>query len=80
MKDFSDYHLMVFCCEHVFRDERPVLYVCREDGDWQFLCGESDHPKSSDPVVVGIGHLTDADSTLSEIVSLLPSVGLASSP
>ena len=47
-----------------------VLYVCREDGDWHFLCGQSDHPKSRDPVVVGIGHLIDADSTLSEIADL----------
>jgi len=70
MAGFDNYHLMVFCCEHVFRHERPVLYVCREDGDWQFLCGESDHSGSTEPVVVGVGHLVKDDPSLDEVASL----------
>lgn len=70
MRSFVDDHLMVFCCEHVFRGQRPVLYVCREDDDWQFLCGQSDHPRSTEPVVVGLGHLLAADPTLMELEDL----------
>lgn len=70
MDGFVDHHLMVFCCEHVFRDERPVLYVCREDGDWQFLCGQGDHPASSEPVVVGVGHLVEKDPSLNQLANL----------
>lgn len=70
MNGFSDDHLLVFCCEHVFRHERPVLYVCREGGDWQFLCGQSDHPHRSEPVVVGVGHLVESDPSLSALADL----------
>jgi len=70
MRKFSDHHLKVFCCEHVFRHERPVLYVCRADGDWQFLCGQADHPETSDPMVVGVGHLVDDDPSLLEVSDL----------
>jgi hypothetical protein len=70
MNSFNDDHLLVFCCEHVFRHERPVLYVCREDGDWQFLCGQSDHSQSSDPLAVGVGHLIESDPSLSVLADL----------
>lgn len=70
MIEFSDYHMLVFCCEHVFRHERSVLYVCREDGDWQFLCGQGDHAKTRDPMVVGVGHLIEWDPSLRALSDL----------
>jgi hypothetical protein len=62
------YHEIVYICEHVFRDERPVLHVCKTDGDWQFLCG-GDHSTGL-PVLVGMGHLIERDRTLLDILDL----------
>lgn len=64
----NDYHIPAFVCSHVFLNERPILLVSHEDGDWQFLCGQSDH--KDDVHVVGIGHLLDRDHTLLELVNL----------
>src|SRR5690348_6100470 len=70
MTRFVDNHLLVYCCDHVFRHERGVLYVSREDGDWQFLCGQGDHPRATEPVVVGVGHLVTVDPSLDELADL----------
>lgn len=32
-----------FCCGHVFRREREVKLVLHEKGDWQSMCGGTDH-------------------------------------
>jgi hypothetical protein len=65
-------NLRVFMCGHVFRCERPVLLVVREEGDWVFACGNSDHAQdASEWRVVGIGHLTERDGSL-HLVSDLP--------
>lgn len=69
---FSDWQLGVYCCEHVFRGERRVLLVARNDGDWQFLCGDVDHPDTSEPYHVCVGHLLDQDATLHELADLPP--------
>lgn len=69
MKKLGPANLAAFVCPHVFKDERPILYVCRADGDWQFLCGEEDH-SDADGHVVGVGHLTDRDPTLHELADL----------
>ena len=45
--------------------------MCRADGDWQFLCGDGDH-SDSNAHLVGVGHLTDRDPTLNELVDLQP--------
>lgn len=58
-----------FLCEHIFENSKPILYVCKADGDWQFLCG-GDHPSGSIPCVVGIGHILDRDTTLWELMGL----------
>ncbi len=66
------YETKAYVCIHVFDLSRPVLYVTRPNGDWCFLCGEQ-HAESSDEYrVVGIGHVVDADSSLSEVLDLLP--------
>ena len=70
MKKIEPANLGVYVCPHVFNDVRPVLYVCRADGDWQFLCGSGDHEDA--PHLVGVGHLTDRDPTLNELADLKP--------
>lgn len=53
----------VFCCPHVFEAVRPTNLVVRsEDGDWQFLCGGSDH--EGDCHFVCVSHLLNRDPTL----------------
>lgn len=62
--------LGICICSHVFKDIRPILYVSRADGDWQFLCGGVDHDQ--DVHAVCIGHLTERDPTLHELADLKP--------
>jgi len=55
----------VYTCGHVFRDERPVLLVVRdEEGSWQFLCNGSNCVDEGDIHLVGVGHLLERDSSL----------------
>ena len=61
-----------YVCIHVFKKERPTLLVTRADGDWCFLCGQEDEDVANSYRVVGLGHLIDADPTLSEILNLEP--------
>jgi hypothetical protein len=71
MRKIEPRKLGVIVCPHIFKEERPILYVCRADGDWQFLCGDGDH-SDSNAHLVGVGHLTDRDPTLNELVDLQP--------
>jgi hypothetical protein len=59
---------VVYLCSHVFENTRPVLFVSRADGDWQFLCGE-EHDNEV-PNVVGFNHLLERDPTLAELLHL----------
>ena len=70
MKSFPDPHLGVFCCGHVFRHERPVRFVLRSDGDWQFLCGSDDHKNPERPHHVHVGALMARDPSLGTIADL----------
>lgn len=45
------------------------MYVCKADGDWQFLCGEF-HNNDEVPRVVGLGHILSRDKSLLEIMDL----------
>ncbi|QGZ39314.1 hypothetical protein IP92_02438 [Pseudoduganella flava] len=67
MSEFDNPHRGAFVCPHVFHAERPILLVVHEGGDWQFLCGGTDH---SDGRLVGIGHLIERDATLREVEDL----------
>ena len=67
---FHERMLGVFCCGHVFRHERPIRLVGRQDGDWQFLCGGADHDNGRDGYHVSIGALRDFDPTLDGIADL----------
>lgn len=72
MGEFLDPPLGIYCCGHVFRQERPVLLVVREEGDWQFLCGDVDHPDANEPFHIGVGHLVAHDPSLDDAADLLP--------
>ena len=71
MNKIEPSNLGVIVCNHIFRDERPILYVSRPEGEWQFMCGEGDHT-ASDGHLVGVGHLTDRDPSLNELIDLQP--------
>lgn len=58
-----------FVCSHVFEKSSPVLYVCRDEGDWQLLCGGS-HEESEVPHVVGLNHFLDEDPSLLALLDL----------
>ena len=69
MKRIEPSDLGVVVCPHVFREERPILYVFRSEKRWQFLCGDVDH-SGSNGHLVGVGHLTDRDPSLNELADL----------
>jgi hypothetical protein len=57
-----------YACLHVLSATRPVLYICRVDGDLVFNCGGRDHEQSAaDWKVIHSGHLVDLDSTLVDV-------------
>jgi hypothetical protein len=58
-----------FVCSHVFENSRPILLVSRAGGDWQCLCGGG-HQAEEKPRVVGLNHLVERDTTLSELQDL----------
>lgn len=62
-------HTPCFLCSHIFEDTRPILYVSKADGDWQFLCGYDDH-EDEIPHVVGIHHIFDRDESLLPLENL----------
>lgn len=64
-------NLAVIVCDHVFRVEREVLLVAREDERFCFMCGHDDHEQSAESfIVVGAGHLLDRDATLNLVCDL----------
>ena len=62
-------HIAVFVCTHVFEHTKPVLYVCRDGHELQFLCGEL-HKSDELPLVVGLRHIITNDDSISNIVNL----------
>lgn len=71
MRSTDSQHTKAYVCVHVFERSRPVLYVTRPDGDWCMLCGEIQPDNSDEYRVVGLGHLIDMDSSLTEVMDLL---------
>ena len=60
-----------YVCTHVFADERPVLYMCRDAGDQILACGRDDHVQSPDSWrVVHLAHLLEQDTSLEVIGEL----------
>jgi hypothetical protein len=47
----------------------PVRVVVHDhEGDWQFVCGTTNH--ASDAMIVGVNHILDLDPTLEELLDL----------
>ena len=62
----------IACC-HVMDGSRPILHAShdKEDGMWQFLCGESSHD-AKDALIVSLGSVYLLDKTISPIAGLPP--------
>jgi hypothetical protein len=69
-------------CGHVFRRERKATVVIRHsDGEWQFVCGEHDHPEDCfNFEIVGLEHLVERQPDLAEIGELKPGLMAELSP
>jgi hypothetical protein len=70
MMKFQERRLGVICCGHVFRRERNVQLVCHHKGDWQFMCGGTDHSGAVDGNFVHVGALLDFDPSLEQLADL----------
>jgi hypothetical protein len=71
MTGFRDGRLGVYCCNHVFSQERPIRLVSHEnDGDWQFLCGHWDHDDSQWARHVHLAALIARDPSLRSVADL----------
>jgi len=69
MKKSKEFGVIV--CEHILDNSRVVkLVVHNYDSIWEFMCGESDHLDYKKSKVIGINHLIDRDSSLSELKKL----------
>lgn len=60
-----------FVCDHVFRKKRQILYVThdKDDGSWQFLCGQSDHTDAN-AKVISLKEATKIDKTINDLYEL----------
>lgn len=67
---FAPPNLKSYICSHVFAQERPILLIVHEDGDWMFMCGKDDHGGPEDCHVVGVGHLVESDSSINQCADL----------
>jgi len=67
--EFEPKNLGVIVCGCVFKNEKPILYVYHDENDWQFLCGD-EHESTDGAQVVGVGHLTERDPSLNQLVGL----------
>ncbi|MDB6014610.1 MAG: hypothetical protein JWL65_6860 [Gammaproteobacteria bacterium] len=69
---FAPKNLGVVVCSHVRDNLRPVLLATHyADGDWAFTCGKTDHgDEECEYTLVGVGHLTERDTTLDGIADL----------
>lgn len=60
-----------YACVHVFNTERPVLYICVDDGETVLTCGGNDHEqRAEDWKVMHLAHLRAADATLEPVDTL----------
>jgi hypothetical protein len=59
---------LAYVCSHFFAHARPVLLVSHAGGNWQFLCGAVHTDEV--PRVIGINHVFEQDSTLTEVMDL----------
>jgi hypothetical protein len=64
-------HSPAFICRHCLDDGRPILLVVHDrDGDWQFLCGGTDHESAEQGALICRSCLLERDSSLDGIEML----------
>ncbi len=65
-----------FVCDHVLNKQRPILYVVhdKEDGAWQFLCGQDDHNESN-AKIISLKQVTEIDESINELYEMPIGVG-----
>lgn len=65
----------VFTCNHVLDQKKPILYVSHDnDGDWQFLCGKSDHSEENGKII-SLKEAVEMDGTLNFLFEMPIGVG-----
>jgi hypothetical protein len=68
--NFHPSNLGVIVCSHILEASRPILLVAHDADGWNFACGRRDHEGADDFHVVGVGHLTERDPSISECADL----------
>ena len=65
-----------FVCDHVLSKQRAILYVAhdKEDGSWQFLCGQDDHTDAN-AKIISLKQATEIDSTINDLYEMPLGVG-----
>lgn len=65
-----------FVCDHVLNKERPILNVThdKEDGIWQFMCGQNDHDESN-AKIISLKQATELDNTINDLYEMPLGVG-----
>ena len=59
----------VFTCLHIINENKPILYVKRDDeGDWQFLCG-GNHT-TEDARIIALQEIINIEPSVSEVSNL----------
>jgi hypothetical protein len=67
---FLNRHMLVYCCSHLRSGERKARFVGRHHGNWQFVCGQTDHRDKGEPYPVTLATLLDADPSLQALAAL----------
>lgn len=65
-----------FVCDHVLSKQRPILYAAhdKEDGSWQFLCGQNDHTEAN-AKIISLKQATEIDLTVNDLYEMPLGVG-----
>jgi hypothetical protein len=58
-------------CDHVLDKQRPILYAShdKDDGAWQFMCGQSDHTESN-AKVISLKNANEIDQTINDLFEM----------
>ncbi|PWS33867.1 immunity protein Imm33 domain-containing protein [Pedobacter paludis] len=66
-----------FVCNHVLNKQRSISYVTHEaeDGFWQFLCGQNDHPNDEDYKVISLEQVITIDASVNDLYDMPLGIG-----
>ncbi|MGZ5242756.1 MAG: hypothetical protein ACXWEY_08580 [Bacteroidia bacterium] len=65
-----------FVCDHVMNLERPILYATHDfdEGEWQFLCGQTDHTTKSIRII-SLKNAAKIDNSINDLFEMPIGVG-----